>query len=200
VCTQWHSWRIVTACARSYRKPELEEVVRVCGWTIGGAGPLIRLARWAILSRSRSILAGSGSGFRADCRVPKTMSDVTGQICTMWNERESTWRKSGSCPSRSTNSAECVEPAQRAEVLSRQAKSGEPCRRRHTDEKGKSYNGHGENKTSGYCLQRTLCGESLVNRGPSAGKPGTAFLTWQFTNLPQFGLEPRQGTGRCRCS
>jgi hypothetical protein len=26
--------------------------------------------------------------------------DVTGEICTKWNERESTWRKSGSCQSR----------------------------------------------------------------------------------------------------
>jgi hypothetical protein len=29
--------------------------------------------------------------------------DVTGKICTRWNERESTWRKSGSCQSRGTN-------------------------------------------------------------------------------------------------
>ena len=29
-----------------------------------------------------------------------TAFDVTGEICTRWNERESTWRKSGSCPSR----------------------------------------------------------------------------------------------------
>jgi hypothetical protein len=29
--------------------------------------------------------------------------DLTGQICTRWNERESTWRKHGSCPSRGTN-------------------------------------------------------------------------------------------------
>jgi hypothetical protein len=27
-------------------------------------------------------------------------SDLTGDFCTRWNERESTWRKSGSCPSR----------------------------------------------------------------------------------------------------
>ena len=30
-------------------------------------------------------------------------ADVTGEICTRWNERESTWRKSGSCQSRGTN-------------------------------------------------------------------------------------------------
>jgi hypothetical protein len=30
-------------------------------------------------------------------------TDVTGEICTRWNERESTWRKSGSCQSRGTN-------------------------------------------------------------------------------------------------
>jgi hypothetical protein len=29
--------------------------------------------------------------------------DLTGEICAKWNERESTWRKSGSCPSRGTN-------------------------------------------------------------------------------------------------
>ncbi len=30
-------------------------------------------------------------------------SDLTGKICTKWNERESTWRKSRSCPSRGTS-------------------------------------------------------------------------------------------------
>jgi len=29
--------------------------------------------------------------------------DVTGEICTRWNERESTWRKSWSCQSRGTS-------------------------------------------------------------------------------------------------
>jgi hypothetical protein len=29
--------------------------------------------------------------------------DLTGKICTKWNERESTWRKSRSCPSRGTS-------------------------------------------------------------------------------------------------
>ncbi len=32
-----------------------------------------------------------------------TGTDLTGEICTRWNERESTWRKSGSCPSRGTS-------------------------------------------------------------------------------------------------
>jgi hypothetical protein len=31
------------------------------------------------------------------------VGDVTGEICTKWNERESTWRKSGSCQSRGTS-------------------------------------------------------------------------------------------------
>jgi len=30
-------------------------------------------------------------------------ADLTGEICTKWNERESTWRKSRSCPSRGTS-------------------------------------------------------------------------------------------------
>ena len=29
-------------------------------------------------------------------------ADVTGEFCTRWNERESTWRKSWSCQSRGT--------------------------------------------------------------------------------------------------
>jgi hypothetical protein len=33
----------------------------------------------------------------------KNSSDVTGKICTRWNERESTWRKSGLCQSRGTS-------------------------------------------------------------------------------------------------
>ncbi len=32
-----------------------------------------------------------------------TLSDLTGEICAKWNERESTWRKSGSCQSRGTS-------------------------------------------------------------------------------------------------
>ena len=33
----------------------------------------------------------------------RSKSDVTGEICTKWNERESTWRKSWACQSRGTN-------------------------------------------------------------------------------------------------
>jgi len=36
-------------------------------------------------------------------QIQGTGSDLTGQVCTRWNERESTWRKSGSCPCRGTN-------------------------------------------------------------------------------------------------
>jgi hypothetical protein len=41
------------------------------------------------------------TAFYADKNGDET--DVTGKICTRWNERESTWRKSGSCQSRGTN-------------------------------------------------------------------------------------------------
>jgi hypothetical protein len=34
---------------------------------------------------------------------PDTKDDVTGKICTRWNERESIWRKSGSCRSKGTS-------------------------------------------------------------------------------------------------
>ena len=45
--------------------------------------------RWSRSSRSPEV------AFKA-----QIATDVTGEICTRWNERESTWRKSGSCPSR----------------------------------------------------------------------------------------------------
>ena len=32
-----------------------------------------------------------------------TQNDLTGNFCTRWNERESTWRKSWSCQSRGTS-------------------------------------------------------------------------------------------------
>src|SRR5712692_3713193 len=41
-----------------------------------------------------------------DCRYfvnSKHRVDLTGEICTRWNERESTWREIGSCPCRGTS-------------------------------------------------------------------------------------------------
>ncbi len=38
-----------------------------------------------------------------DRRICGSVPDVTGEICTRWNERESTWRKSWPCRSRGTN-------------------------------------------------------------------------------------------------
>jgi hypothetical protein len=38
-----------------------------------------------------------------DRRLRADSSDVTDEICTKWNERESTWRKSWACQSRGTN-------------------------------------------------------------------------------------------------
>ena len=35
--------------------------------------------------------------------VRDSQGDLTGKICTRWNERESTWRKSGTCRSRGTS-------------------------------------------------------------------------------------------------
>ena len=55
-------------------------------------GPLFRSALVALLrNKMRSILTVLG------------ITDVTGDFCTKWNERESTWRKSWSCRSRGTN-------------------------------------------------------------------------------------------------
>jgi hypothetical protein len=53
-------------------------------------------------------LPSLGKAIRVSSRARKAFlsasrSDVTGKICTKWNERESTWRKSGSCQSRGTS-------------------------------------------------------------------------------------------------
>ncbi len=40
---------------------------------------------------------------RSTVSFPQYWRDLTGKICTKWNERESTWRKSRSCPSRGTS-------------------------------------------------------------------------------------------------
>jgi uncharacterized protein with ParB-like and HNH nuclease domain len=41
--------------------------------------------------------------FRESHEEGNERSDLTGKSCTKWNERESTWRKSGSCQSRGTS-------------------------------------------------------------------------------------------------
>jgi len=40
---------------------------------------------------------------KRDLHLCSRLSDLTGEICTKWNERESTWRKSGACRSRGTS-------------------------------------------------------------------------------------------------
>ncbi len=56
---------------------------------------------WNALSTSVLV---SGTTYQSQGSVTyNSNGDVTGEICTRWNERESTWRKSGSCPSRGTS-------------------------------------------------------------------------------------------------
>jgi glycerol uptake facilitator-like aquaporin len=45
----------------------------------------------------------SGAHLNPAVTLADALDDVTGKLCTRWNERESTWRKSGSCQSRGTN-------------------------------------------------------------------------------------------------
>jgi alkanesulfonate monooxygenase SsuD/methylene tetrahydromethanopterin reductase-like flavin-dependent oxidoreductase (luciferase family) len=43
------------------------------------------------------------AGGRLQLGISRGSPDLTGEICTKWNERESTWRKSGACRSRGTS-------------------------------------------------------------------------------------------------
>jgi hypothetical protein len=52
----------------------------------------------ARLRRSQALALGNGTAVKIAREL-----DLTGGICTKWNERESTWRKSGSCQSRGTS-------------------------------------------------------------------------------------------------
>src|SRR5208337_1120654 len=59
---------------------------------------------YKFLGRFCSNIAMVSSSMPAAPRLALTCwYDLTGQVCTRWNERESTWRKSGSCPCRGTN-------------------------------------------------------------------------------------------------
>jgi hypothetical protein len=46
---------------------------------------------------------GSNVTLALSLAIDPLVIDVTGDFCTKWNERESTWRKSGSCQSRGTS-------------------------------------------------------------------------------------------------
>jgi hypothetical protein len=65
--------------------PRCKEVVRLCGTV-----------------RHRALYL-YGIEFLVDSDRRPGATDLTGEICTKWNERESTLRKSGSCPSRGTS-------------------------------------------------------------------------------------------------
>ncbi len=55
----------------------------------------LRVYRVALISEFvRNIVLG---------KIAELYGDLTGEICAKWNERESTWRKSGSCQSRGTS-------------------------------------------------------------------------------------------------
>jgi hypothetical protein len=64
----------------------------------------------------------SVSCYRLQHRTRADEVDVTGEICTRWNERDSTWRKSESCPSRGTNQ-QIVTMARQIEVSIANGKS-----------------------------------------------------------------------------
>jgi DNA invertase Pin-like site-specific DNA recombinase len=61
-------------------------------------GKMIFTVLGAVAELERSLIV---ERVRAGIRNAK--ADVTGKICTRWNERESTWRKSWSCQSRGTS-------------------------------------------------------------------------------------------------
>jgi hypothetical protein len=59
---------------------------------------------WGIMLIQANISAPSSVlDFPTREAFARELTDVTGKICTKWNERESTWRKSWSCQSRGTS-------------------------------------------------------------------------------------------------
>ena len=77
----------------------------VVGLIFGFAG-LVILACVILVMGPSGLLVPSHSKLFVLLKITANVGyfdDVTGKICTRWNERESTWRKSGSCRTRSTN-------------------------------------------------------------------------------------------------
>src|SRR5580698_10619043 len=72
--------------------------------TNGGKPPwVLRRITWVVYAYDRARKAGEKHAAAVDEAVKfvqtRKANDVTGKLCTRWNERESTWRKSGSCQS-----------------------------------------------------------------------------------------------------
>ena len=75
--------------------------VHVYGGTIGTPYNLPFSPTILTFGQSPSLVLGeNGVAFATD---GTDTADLTGKICTKWNERESTWRKSWSCQSRGTS-------------------------------------------------------------------------------------------------
>jgi hypothetical protein len=68
-------------------------------------GPLLYHLRKKLKAQGKSS-AGFGAWVEDNVDISRRTADrcdLTGKICTRWNERESTWRKSGTCRSRGTS-------------------------------------------------------------------------------------------------
>ncbi len=86
ICMDWrHLKELLNAAERNYT-----ELKNLCIWVkdSGGLGSLYR-------SQHELVFVFKNGKMKH--------SDLAGEICTRWNERESTWRKSGSCQSRGTS-------------------------------------------------------------------------------------------------
>jgi hypothetical protein len=65
----------------------------------------------------------SVSGYRLQHRTRADEVDVTGEICTRWNEKDSTWRKSESCPIQRYKPEQIVTMSRQIEVSIANGKS-----------------------------------------------------------------------------
>jgi len=74
-----------------------ENLVR--GFLRAGVGNVVA-SRWKVDSEATAAFMNY---FYEAVLAGEAIPDLTGEICTKWNERESTWRKHGSCPSRGTS-------------------------------------------------------------------------------------------------
>jgi hypothetical protein len=78
--------------------------VTIAGTNFGTSGSVTfngvtaSTTNWISTAIIATVPVGASTG-----NVVVTVNDLTGEICARWNERESTWRKSGSCQSRGTN-------------------------------------------------------------------------------------------------
>jgi hypothetical protein len=93
------------------REPSLEVVASGAPWSFDGDGKMLRLVSEAHRIRLAYLFDPLLAIHTSVLEPLPHQIDLTGTICTKWNERESTWRKSGHAHAEVQTRANCDDAA-----------------------------------------------------------------------------------------